>query len=437
MASHSIEVTEAEQPIQLLAYEFVPDKAGAGKYPRRRAVPARLPLPRGRRHAAGALRPARPSAVRPLWRQPGRAVGELPQPRQPRTALLPVKLTMTIKQRRRLPPCAGRRRRLGRSAGARSGRRAARRAQRASVARRRPLADYGVVVDTAHWTVDEAATAQPPRRDRERARLDERARRSSGTIPMPLRTRRRSSRMADHLSRRCRHRRHLHRHRAARLRRHHPHQEDLVQRRATTPRRSSRASREVFRETGLDRRRDRGDPPRHHRRLQRHPRAQGRAGRADHHQGLPRRAGDPHAAHAASSTTSTWTKPAPLVERYLRQVVDERIDHRGQIERALDPADAERAVDALLAEKVEAIAVCLLNSFANPAHEADAEGDHRAQGAAICRSSISFEVLPEIKEYERTSTTVINAYVMPIVATLPAGACARASTTPASRRACC
>src|SRR5262249_6299055 len=65
-----------------------------------------------------------------------------------------------------------------------------------------------------------------------------------------------------------------------------------------------------------------------------------------------------------------WTKPLPLVERYLRQVVDERIDHRGQIERALDPADAERAVDALLAEKVEAIAVCLLNSFANAAHEA-------------------------------------------------------------------
>jgi len=65
-----------------------------------------------------------------------------------------------------------------------------------------------------------------------------------------------------------------------------------------------------------------------------------------------------------------WTKPEPLVERYLRKVVDERIDHRGHVERALDPADAERAVDALLAEKVEAIAVCLLNSFANPVHEA-------------------------------------------------------------------
>src|SRR5918912_1408402 len=50
----------------------------------------------------------------------------------------------------------------------------------------------------------------------------------------------------------------------------------------------------------------------------------------------------------------TWTKPAPLVERFLRKVVDERINHRGEMERPLDPADAERAVDALLAEGIEA-----------------------------------------------------------------------------------
>ena len=112
----------------------------------------------------------------------------------------------------------------------------------------------------------------------------------------------------------------------------------------------------------------------------------------------------------------TWTKPPPLVERYLRKVVDERIDHRGAVERALDPADAERAVDALLAEKVEAIAVCLINSFANPAHELMIKevAERRAPRIPL---SISFEVLPEIKEYERTSTTTINAYVMPIVAT--------------------
>src|SRR5215468_5702182 len=112
----------------------------------------------------------------------------------------------------------------------------------------------------------------------------------------------------------------------------------------------------------------------------------------------------------------TWTKPPPMVERYLRKVVDERVDHKGNIEKALDPADAERAVDALLAESVEAIAVCLVNSFANPTHELMIKEVAQRKAPHI-PLSISFEVLPEIKEYERTSTTTINAYVMPIVAT--------------------
>src|SRR5687767_2551187 len=112
----------------------------------------------------------------------------------------------------------------------------------------------------------------------------------------------------------------------------------------------------------------------------------------------------------------TWIKPTPLVERYLRKVVDERIDTHGNIERALDPADAERVVDSLLAENVEAIAVCLINSFTNPAHELMMR-DVVQRKAPQLPLSVSYEVLPEIKEYERTSTTVINAYVMPIVAT--------------------
>ncbi len=111
-----------------------------------------------------------------------------------------------------------------------------------------------------------------------------------------------------------------------------------------------------------------------------------------------------------------WNKPAPLVPRYLRQTVRERIDHKGRVEAALTTADAERAVAHLLAEKVEAIAVCLLNSFANPAHELML-GDVVKRMAPRMPLSISYQVLPEIKEYERTSTTVINAYVMPIVAT--------------------
>src|SRR3954470_10666561 len=112
----------------------------------------------------------------------------------------------------------------------------------------------------------------------------------------------------------------------------------------------------------------------------------------------------------------TWTKPPPLVERYLRQVVDERIDAQGNVQRALDLRDAERAVQTLLSEGVETIAVCLLHSFANPVHEV-AIRDVIRRIAPDMPVSVSYEVLPEIKEYERTSTTVINAYVMPVVAT--------------------
>ncbi len=110
-----------------------------------------------------------------------------------------------------------------------------------------------------------------------------------------------------------------------------------------------------------------------------------------------------------------WEKPEPLVERYLRREVDERINTHGEIVRPLDRTEAEAVVDRLLAEGVEAIAVCLINSFANPVHERIIKEivERRAPGLPVC---ISTEVLPEIKEYERTSTTVINTYVMPIVA---------------------
>jgi N-methylhydantoinase A len=110
-----------------------------------------------------------------------------------------------------------------------------------------------------------------------------------------------------------------------------------------------------------------------------------------------------------------WTKPPPLVERDLRVVVDERMDHRGEVLRPLGAADAERAVRALLDQEVEAIAVCLLHAYANPAHERllAATALRLAPGLPV---SISAEVLPEIKEYERTSSTVINAYITPVVA---------------------
>jgi N-methylhydantoinase A len=109
-----------------------------------------------------------------------------------------------------------------------------------------------------------------------------------------------------------------------------------------------------------------------------------------------------------------WDKPPPLVERRLRLEVSERVDARGRIETPLDEAQAERAIDRLLAEGVEAIAICFLHSYANPAHEqrVKAIAERRAPGLTICASS---DILPEIREYERTSTTVINAYVRPII----------------------
>ncbi len=112
----------------------------------------------------------------------------------------------------------------------------------------------------------------------------------------------------------------------------------------------------------------------------------------------------------------SWTKPPPLVERHLRLEVDERVNWKGEIEKPLDDADIERVVQRLLDAKVEAIAVCLLHSYANPAHERQIKAviERMAPDVTLC---ISAEVLPEIKEYERTSTTTINAYVRPIVAT--------------------
>jgi N-methylhydantoinase A len=110
----------------------------------------------------------------------------------------------------------------------------------------------------------------------------------------------------------------------------------------------------------------------------------------------------------------SWTKPPPLVERQLRVEVDERVDAAGRIERPLAEAEIERALRRLIDEQVEAVAVCLLHSYANPAHERLVK-QVAARLAPDLPVSLSCETLPEIKEYERTSTTVINAYVRPVV----------------------
>jgi N-methylhydantoinase A len=109
-----------------------------------------------------------------------------------------------------------------------------------------------------------------------------------------------------------------------------------------------------------------------------------------------------------------WEKPAPLVRRRWRREVTERVDHRGEVLVPLDVADAREAVGRLLAEGVTSIAICFLHAYANPAHERQVEAIVRelAPGLSV---SLSCRVLPEIKEYERTSTTVINAYIRPVI----------------------
>ena len=109
-----------------------------------------------------------------------------------------------------------------------------------------------------------------------------------------------------------------------------------------------------------------------------------------------------------------YVKPRPLVPRRRRLEVDERMGPDGSVVRALDQASVERAVAALRTHEVEAVAVCLLHSYANPAHE-QRVGELLRAGLPGVFVSLSVDVLPEIREYERTSTTVVNAYVGPPV----------------------
>ena len=115
-----------------------------------------------------------------------------------------------------------------------------------------------------------------------------------------------------------------------------------------------------------------------------------------------------------------FRKPPELVPRRLRFEVAERIDDRGRIVRPLDVEGARRVIDAILAERVDAIAVCFINAYASGAHERQLRELARERDAGI-PISLSSEVLPEIREYERTSTTVVNAYVLPLVRSYLAG----------------
>ena len=106
--------------------------------------------------------------------------------------------------------------------------------------------------------------------------------------------------------------------------------------------------------------------------------------------------------------------PEPLVPRHLRREVRERIAGDGSELEALDKGHARAEVRELLSDGVEALAVCLLHAYLQPDHEL-ALRNILAEEAPEHPVSLSHEVLPQIREYERSSATVINAYVQPII----------------------
>lgn len=109
-----------------------------------------------------------------------------------------------------------------------------------------------------------------------------------------------------------------------------------------------------------------------------------------------------------------WRKPEPLVARELRLEVKERIGAHGQVVVPLKQDAVVELVRRLSAIEFDALAVCLLNSYVNPQHEILlAEALRREFPEKFV--TVSSELLPEIREYERTSTTVINSYVGPVM----------------------
>jgi N-methylhydantoinase A len=107
-----------------------------------------------------------------------------------------------------------------------------------------------------------------------------------------------------------------------------------------------------------------------------------------------------------------WEKTPPLVPRYLRREITERIDAQGNVLTATDGEEIKRVLEGLVGEGIEALAVCLLNSYKNPTHEQAVAAVAREYFPQI-HLSLSYEIDPRIREYPRMSTTVVNAYAMP------------------------
>jgi N-methylhydantoinase A len=109
-----------------------------------------------------------------------------------------------------------------------------------------------------------------------------------------------------------------------------------------------------------------------------------------------------------------FQKPPTLIERALRLEIGERIAANGEVLLAPDMAELHALAETLEREQVESVAVCLLHSYAFPQHE-QMIGDLLHRRLPHVLVSLSHEVLPERKEYERSATTVVNAYIQPIM----------------------
>ena len=105
--------------------------------------------------------------------------------------------------------------------------------------------------------------------------------------------------------------------------------------------------------------------------------------------------------------------PTPLARRSWRREINERISREGKIISTIDPKEVLKQVKILVKEGVEAIAICFLHSYKNPRHEKIARNIIKKNFPNIY-VSISSEVHPQIREYERASTTTANAYVQPL-----------------------
>jgi N-methylhydantoinase A len=103
-------------------------------------------------------------------------------------------------------------------------------------------------------------------------------------------------------------------------------------------------------------------------------------------------------------------KPPPLVPKQWRFEVDERITAQGDVLRGLESAELQPIIDQLKHDRIESVAICLLFSFLHPQHEQQIAAALQSLNIPI---SLSSTILPEYREFERTATTVINAYVAP------------------------